>query len=369
MKFSCYKDDLNDALQFVMRAVAVKPQTPVLAGVYIKSEGSMLELQGNNYAVGIIVRIPVSTEEAGEIVVSGKKLQEFVRNMPGRTINCFEENNTLVMESGGANVRLLTMDVQEFPKVKTLEAEKSFKVQSIALHDLLRRTVFAAAAESEGTRPIFTGCCFEIKDETISIVATNTHRLALAKGTLPATYNEMSFVVPAVTLRDIMNRINTNDNDNYAVINYSQRFVSFTFDDAIVTARLIEGLFPPYDRVIPTSSLTRVTVETQKFKEAIEFVALMSKETEYNTIKLFFNNEAVEISSNSPEIGDAVKFVDANIEGDDLEIAFNAAYIVDVLKIIDTEKVELTFNDKFSPAAIIEPGNDNYIYIATPVRT
>lgn len=368
MRFSCYQDDLNDALQFVMRAVAVKPQTPVLAGVYIKSEGSVLEVQGNNYAVGIIVRIPVSTEDDGEIVVNGKKLQEFVRNMPGRTINVFEEENTLVMESGGASVRLSTMDVQEFPKVKTPEAEMSFKVQSIALHDLLRKTVFAAAG-NEGTRPIFTGCCFEVRDELISIVATNTHRLALAKGILSATYNEVSFVVPAVTLRDIMNRINLNDRDHFATINCSTRFVTFTFDNAIVTARLIEGLFPPYDRVIPTSSMTRVIVETQKFKEAIEFVALMAKETEYNTVKLVFNNEAVEVSSDSPEIGDAVKIIDAHIEGDDLEIAFNAAYIVDVLKVIDTEKVELTFNDPFSPAAIFEPGNDNYIYIATPVRT
>ena len=368
MKFYCYKDDLNDALQFVMRAVAVKPQTPVLAGVYIKAEGSVLEVQGNNYAVGIIVRIPISTDEAGEIVVNGKKLQEFVRNMPGKTITFSEEESNIVMESNEASVRLFKMDVQEFPKVKTPDAEMSFKVQAIALHDLLRRTVFAAAW-NEGTRPIFTGCCFEVKDDFISIVATNTHRLALAKGTLNENYPEMAFVVPAPTLRDIMNTILINDRDTFAVIKYSQRFVTFVFDNAIVTARLIEGGFPPYDRVIPTSNTTCVTINTKKFKEAIEFVALMSKETEYNTVKMAFNNEAVEVASDSPEIGNVVKFVDAHIEGDDLEIAFNATYVIDVLKIIETENVEFTFNDKFSPAAIHEPGNDNYIYIVTPVRT
>ena len=368
MRFSCYKDDLNDALQFVIRAVAVKPQTPVLSGIYLRAEGSMLELQANNYSMGIIVRIPVNTEEPGDIVVGGKKFQEFVRNMPDKTITFFDEDNSLVMESGGASVRLLTMTTQEFPKVKTPDAESSFRIRTIVLQDLIRRTVFAAAKDDD-SRPIFKGCCFEIKNNAINLVATNTHRLALAKGTLPDNYDGMSFVVPADTLRDIMNRIDSKDADNYVTVNYSRRFVAFTFDNVFVTARLIEGLFPPYDRVIPTSSTTRVTVDTKDFKEAIELVALMSKETEYNTVKFVFNSDGIEISSDSPEIGGAVKTVEADCDGDDLTIAFNAGYIIDVLKIIDTAKVEISLNDQFSPAAFIEPGNENFVYIATPVRT
>ena len=212
MRFSCYKDDLNDALQFVIRAVAVKPQTPVLSGIYLRAEGSMLEVQGNNYAMGIIARIPVNTEDPGDIVVSGKKFQEFVRNMPDKTITFFDEDNSLVMESGGASVRLLTMAAQEFPKVKTPDAENSFKIRTTTLQELIRRTVFAAAKD-EGSRPIFTGCCFEIKNDAINLVATNTHRLALAKDMLTENYDEMSFVVPAETLRDIMNRIDSKDTD------------------------------------------------------------------------------------------------------------------------------------------------------------
>ena len=368
MRFSCYKDDLNDALQFVIRAVAVKPQTPVLSGIYLRAEGSMLEVQGNNYAMGIIARIPVNTEDPGDIVVSGKKFQEFVRNMPDKTITFFDEDNSLVMESGGASVRLLTMAAQEFPKVKTPDAESSFKIRTTTLQELIRRTVFAAAKD-EGSRPIFTGCCFEIKNDAINLVATNTHRLALAKDMLTENYDEMSFVVPAETLRDIMNRIDSKDTDNYVTVKYSPRFVTFTFDNVFVTARLIEGTFPPYDRVIPTSSTTHATVSTKDFREAVELVALMSKETEYNTVKLVFNEDGIEISSDSPEVGGAVKAVDALIEGDDLEISFNAAYITDVLKIVDTAKVDIALNDKFSPAAFTEPGNENYVYIATPVRT
>jgi len=369
MRFSCYKDDLNDAMQFAIRAVAVKPQTPVLSGIYLRAEGSVLEVQANNYSMGIIVRIPVNTEESGEIVVSGKRFQEFVRNMPDNTITFYDEDNTLVMESGGANVRLLTMTTQDFPKVRMPESENSFKIRTSVLHELIRKTVFAAARNEEGARPIFTGVCFELVENRIALIATNTHRLALTRELLPAAYNAMSFVVPAETLRGIMNRIDPKEPDNYVTVSYSRRYVTFTFDNVFVTARLIEGSFPPYDRVIPTSSLTSVTVNTKEFKEALDLVALMSKETEYNTVRFVFNEEGIEISSDSPEIGGAAKTVEAYIGGEELDIAFNAAYIAEVLKVIDTKKVNIALNDKYSPAAFTETENENFIYIATPVRT
>lgn len=368
MKFSCYKDDLTEALQFVIRAVAVKPMTPILAGIYLKAEGSMLELQANNFSTGIITRIPVNTEVSGEVVVSGKRFQEFVRNMPDDTITFFNEEtgNTLSIESGGASVELLTMTAADFPKVKKPETDSSFKIRTTVLRDLIRKTVFAVGKDE--TRPVFMGCCFEIKGEEISLVATNTHRLALAKEHLPEAYSDCSFVVPGDTLRGLMLRIDPKDVENYITINYSTRYLTFTFDNVFMTARLIEGMFPPYDRVIPNSSTTLVTVNTDEFKKAVEFVALMSKETEYNTVKLSFSDDGIEISSNSPEVGGAVKSVEAHIEGDELEISFNAGYIADVLRVVDANQINIELNDRYSPAKFTEPDNENYIYIATPVR-
>lgn len=369
MKFSCYKSDLAEALQFVIRAVAVKPMTPILAGIYLKAEGSSLELQANNFSTGIITKIPVNTEVAGETVVSGKRFQEFVKNMPDDTITFSDEDggNFLTIESGGANVELLTMSAGDFPKVKTPETDNSFKIRTTALRNLIRRTVFAVSKDD--SRPIFTGCCFEIKGDKISLVGTNTHRLALAKEQLSDTYEECSFVVPADTLRGLMIKIDPKQTENYVTINYSTRYLTFTFDNVFVTSRLLEGQFPPYDRVIPSSSTTHVKVDCAEFKHAVEFVALMSKETEYNTVKFAFNNDGIEISSNSPEVGGAVKNVEAEFEGEELDISFNVDYIDDVLKIIEAEKINIALNDKFSPAAFTEPDNENYIYIATPVRS
>ena len=366
MKFSCYKNDLTEALQFAIRAVAVKPMTPILAGIYLKAEGSMLEIQANNFSTGIITRIPVNTEVAGEVVVIGKRFQEFVRNMPDDTITFSDADNTLSIESGGANVELLTMTASDFPKVKTPETDHSFKIRTTALRNLIRRTIFAVGKDND--RPIFAGCCFEIKGDTLSVIATNTHRLALAKEKLGETYEDCSFVVPADTLRGIMLRIDPNDVENYITINYSVRYLTFTFDNVFVNSRLIEGQFPPYERVIPPSSTTNVKVDTADFRRAVEFVALMTKESEYNTVKFTFNDGGIEISSNSPEIGDAVQIVEAEIDGEDMEISFNGSYIIDALKVIESKQLNIALNDKFSPAAFTEPDNDNYIYIATPVR-
>ena len=367
MKFSCYKSDLTEALTFVIRAVAVKPMTPILAGIYLKAEGSMLEVQANNFSTGIITRIPVNTEVAGETVVSGKRFQEFVRNMPDDTLTISEEENLLSIDSGGAHAELLTMNAPDFPKVKTPETDRSFKIKTTVLRDLIRRTVFSVAKDD--SRPVFTGCCFEVHGDKISLVATNTHRLALAGAKLNDVYDDYTFVVPAETLRGLMMRIDPKDVENYVTINFSTRYLTFTFDNVFVNSRLIEGQFPPYDRVIPSSSTTRVKVKTAEFKEAVEFVSLMSKETEYNTVKFIFADDGVEISSNSPEIGGAVKNVEARISGEELEISFNVDYIVDVVRVIDTEETIIELNDRYSPAKFTEPDNDDYIYIATPVRT
>lgn len=370
MKFICYRKDLNDALLFAIKAVAVKPMTPVLAGIYLKAEGAILELQSNNFSTAITVQIPVKVNFPGETVVSGKRFLDFVRGMSGEMLTLSDEDDPGILaikSSDDTNVELLTMNTQEFPKVKPIDADKTFKIRMKTFRRLIRRTIFAASKDE--SRPVFTGCCLEVKDDIISLIATNTHRIAIAKEPLQNHVDECSFIIPAESLRSIMSRINPNENDNDMLIGVAPRYLTFTFENVLVTSRLIEGQFPPYDRVIPQSSNTQVIVPVEKFRNAVEFIALMSKETEFNTIKFSFHDNKIEISSNSPEVGDAKKIIDGDITGDGLDISFNVDYISDVLKIIDGEKVKIEFSDRYSPCAFTELNDDNYIYVATPVRT
>lgn len=367
MKFSCYKDDLRDALKAVMPAVAVKPQTPILSGVYVKAEDSAIEIHGNNYAIGVIAKIPASIEESGEVVVSGKKFQEFVANLSARTISCDVEDNVLHISSDGANVTLLTMPAEDSPKVKVIESADTFAVRQSVLHDLIRKTSFAASND-KGARPVFTGVNFDFHDGYLSCVATNTHRLAIAKIPFTCDRESFNFVVPAAALNNVLARINPKDHEDNVTVSFTGRYVAFTVDNIFMTVRLREGQFPSIDRIIPTDSTTRVTVNVAEFKEALGIVGLMAKETEYNTAKLFVAADSIEITARSAEVGDAVKSVEATIEGNDLEIAFNVSYLADVLRVVDSEKINIAFNGQYSPAAVTMPGDDDFIYVVTPVR-
>ncbi len=369
MKLHCYKNDLVEALQFAIRAVAVNPMTPALAGIYLKAEGSVLEVQANNFSTGIIARIPANAENPGEVVVIGKSFQEFIGKMPDDTITISDEynSNALTIRAGGASINLLTLPVNDFPKVKTPETNNSFRIRSVEMKDLIQKTAFAVAKDD--SRPVFTGVYFEVKGDKITAVATNTHRLALTKAYLNETYGEFSFIVPADILRGVLMRLEQVGEEKFVEINYSTRYITFSFDNVFVNSRLIEGQFPAYDRVIPESFTTQATVDTVRFKKAIDLVSLMAKENEYNTVKFVFSKEMVEISSYSPETGTAAEYLEAVVEGDKLDISFNVDYMADFMRITKSKTLNIYFNDRHSPAKFTEPGDPYFVYVATPVRT
>ena len=370
MKVTCLKNDLINALQVVSRAVANKPQMPILSGIYMNAEGSTLELQANNFSLGVITKIPVSTEVSGQITVAGKYLLEIIRKLSGDTVTISHdaENAGIVnIQSDAASFNLLAMSSEDFPKVKSPETYSSFKIKSATLKNLIRKTVFACAVDE--VRPIFTGCYFEINGTSVNLIATNTHRLAVMKEQVPEEIGDLRFIVPAATLRDLMRMLDDSDAENFVTIDCAMKYVAFTFDNVYMTSRLIEGQFPPYDKVIPHSSATFVTVNVAEMLAAVERIALISKETEYNTIRFIFSDNGVNISSNSPEVGKAEERIPAQIEGPALDISFNVVYISEVLKVLDSETCKIALNEHLQPADIRETGNDNYIYVVTPVRT
>ena len=323
MKFSCYKSDLVEALSFVSRAADAKPQTPILSGIFLRTEGSAcVEFQANNNSTGIAAKIPVNVEVPGATVVSAKRFLNFARNMPDDTVTLTLDGNTLSLESGGAHVDLLTMNPDDFPKVKAEDMPHTFKIKMPVFADLIRRTVYAVSKDD--SRPIFNGVCFILRGEDVTAVATNTHRLALAKGKLIEDCgNIFEFVVPGDTLRDILTRLDSKDAEEIVTLNYDGKSVAFMFGNVFVTTRLTEGQFPPYDRVIPKTSSVHVKLNTYEFRPAIKFVTLMSKETEYNTVVFDITRDGIDVSANSPEVGGATKPVEADVDGDELHIAFN----------------------------------------------
>lgn len=364
MKFICYRKDLSEVLKNVIRAAAVKPMTPILSGIYIKAEGDNLELQANDYTVGIIARIPVKTEVAGEVVVSAKRLADFVAKFQDDMISADDSNGSLQIRSGNSNVELLTMDANDFPKVKSPDSVTNrIKMQESVLKDLLCKTAFAVSVDE--SRPVFTGVMFDIKDNILSLVATDTYRISLAKTRVVDFDWTNSVVVPAKALNIVANTLN--DDATPVEFKIDSKHATFDLPNYTITVRLLEGEFPSYDRVLLKGSTTQAVLNAKDFKRALELVNVMAKENEHNTVKLNIASGGINISSTSPNIGNADSSVDAQITGDDLSIAFNAAYVSDFLKLTDGQ-INIRFNDRYSPAEFTAVDDDDFIYIVTPVR-
>lgn len=371
MKCTCTRADLRDALNAVARAVAIKPSTPVIAGIFLHAEGNTLELQATNFQLSIVAKIPASIESEGDTVVLGKVLPEIVNKLSGEvvtisTAEADDENKMgAVLKSEAATFELLTMDATEFPQINPDAAEKSFRIQAIALKNLIARTVFACAFED--SRPVLTGCNVEIHGADIKFVATNTHRVAITSDKIFDEIDELRFVVPANSLRNLLSML-VGVHENIVAVDFSGASAAFTFDNIFMSTRLIDGEFPAYERVIPKSSTTNATVETAELLKAIDRMQIIARETEYKTVTMNFTQDGLEISSTSNDVGKSMEHVDAEVEGDDLKISFNFNYIVDVLKIVSSKKIRFAMNQPLQAVEIRGLSEDNFIYIVTPLR-
>lgn len=368
MKFTCLKQELTGALSIVSKALSSKPQMPILSGIYIKSEGDHLMIEATDFELGIIVTIPADIETPGQLALPGRYFQEVIRKLPGDNVSIAEdtEEKSVRITSAQANYTLRTMNAGEYPGVHQLEGDLHFVIKDNILRSLVKKTVFACS--NDESRPIFTGVYMDIDQNTVTMAATNTHRLAVKKETFDEPIGAMKLIIPAKVLGELLH-ILTSEIPSDVRINCSFNQISFSFENIYLTSRLIEGAFPDYHRVIPTNLTTHVQLKTDEVSAAMDRVSLISRANDYNVVKLSFADQKLHISSSNPDIGHAEETIPAHIDGDELTIAFNATYLVDVLKTLDGDVCTIDLHQPLSPIAIRDSDDPNFIYVVTPVRT
>ena len=369
MKFSCSKPELALAIQIAGRSVANKPQTPIMSGIYIHAHDNMVEIQATDYEIGVLLHFPAEIESPGEAVVSGRYLQEVVRTLPEEEVSVEYEKATNICKivSGRSNFTLLSMKPEDYPQIRKIQEGKTFKASSALLKELVRRTIFACST-NEG-RPVFTGALLEVEGNTLNMVATDVHRLAFNRGTIEEKQKgKESYIVPKRVLEEV-HHIMGGDVPEEVTVRCTRSEMSFETENIYLTTRLIEGQFPDYRRVIPSDFATRVTLKTADFFAAVSRVGLIARASDYNIIKMVFNMGQVHISSDNPVVGKAEDTVPAIIDGEDIKIALNASYLLDVLKIMNGEEVVISLNAALKPVAVRDPEREEFVYIITPVKT
>ncbi len=363
MKFSCAKKDLLATLSTVSKALAVKPMTPILAGFYLKVYMDILEVQANNYSLGMAGQLNVNQQDdGGEIVVIGKKFLDVVKAMPDDVILISQNGNYLEICSGRSNYSVATLNTDDFPKTKEPDTADNFKINASALKAAINRTVFACSKDDGHL--LYTGCLFDIGDNKVTIAATDMHRLAVVKDTFLNAPAPLKIVIPADALQSIANLLP--DEDTEIDICYTKKHISFSVNDIFVRARLLEGKFPDYNRVIPAETSITAEFMTKEIKAAVDRIGIIAKDADDKKIHFAFSSDGLKMSAYG--VGEGEEFISANVEGGDLEIAFNYQYVTDALKNFKSDSCKISLNGAYDPAIIREIGNDNYIYVLTPLR-
>ena len=379
MNITLAKSDLISALQIVSKGLSTKPQTPILSGIYMTAKEGQLELQSTNYELGFIVTIPAEIHTTGTAVLPGKYLTEFARKLPAEevSIDTNSSDGLAVIKSGTARFTLRTMEIGDFPVLQRMEGTLQFTIKDRTLARLVKKSAFACLREEQrDRRPIFTGCQLEVEGKEVTFAATNVHRLAVKSELLEEDAGQIRIIIPAKFLEEVTRTI-TGDvpTDIHVTCSYNQ--ISMSAEGIYMTSRLIEGAFPDYRRVIPQDAniRTRVTLDAASFASAVERASLIARTDQYNIVKLAFEQGLMRISSNSPEIGEAEETISAEVEGADVTIAFNASYLMDAVKSLDSNTFILSLQGanaqgmNLSPITIREEADPDYIYVVTPVRT
>jgi len=379
MNISLAKNDLISALQIVSKGLSTKPQTPILSGIYMTAKEGQLELQTTNYELGFILTIPAEIHNTGTAVLPGKYLTEFARKLPAEevSIDTDSSDGLAVIQSGTARFTLRTMEISDFPILHRMDGTLHFTIKDRTLARLVKKSAFACLREEQrDRRPIFTGCQLEVEGKEVTFAATNVHRLAVKSEQLEEDAGQIRVIIPAKFLEEVTRTVSSEvPADIHVTCSYNQ--VSMSSGSIYMTARLIEGTFPDYRRVIPREEniRTKVTLDAASFASAVDRASLIARTDQYNIVKLSFAQGLMRISSNSPEIGEAEETIPAEVTGDDVTIAFNASYLMDALKSLDSDTCILSLQGSneqgvnLSPMTIREEADLNYIYVVTPVRT
>ena len=366
MLVSCNTTQLNKAIQTVQKAISSKPNTPIFSGIHMLTNNNKLEIQAMNLNMAISCTIDADIAEPGEIVISAKYLAELICKLPDEilTLAQNEEMNTVKVSSGKSEFQMLLMNEEDYPKFPTFDANKSITLEDSIVKKLIKKTIFACSTEE--SRPLFTGILVDVQDGKITFVATNTHRLAIKS--LPyANTENLSVIIPSKVLTEISRNL-TGEMPQQVVISLLDNQIMVTIDNVVIVSRLIEGKFPDYKRVIPPKFAITSKINVKELAGAVERVALFSTDGDYSIIKICVDKNELTITSSSPEVGAGREVISCASEGEKLNVAFNASYILDILKNLEAEEAVLSMNTSLSPVCITCEQEADYTYIVTPVR-
>ena len=374
MKVSCLQDNLAKGLSIVQRAVSTRSTLPILGTILVATDGPRLKLAATNLEIGVNCWIGAKIEDEGAIAIPARLLVDFVSSLPPERIE-MELNvrtNTLHLKCARFEANMNGMDPADFPIIPAPEENHRISMAPDVLRDVIRQVTIAAATDE--SRPILTGVYMAFDGSQATFAAADGFRLSVRTAPLKESVAEpMSVIVPARAL-DELSRISTDQEDPVEMcIPQGRNQIIFHLSSVDLVSQLVEGRFPDYKQIIPRTRTTRTTLNTGQLLQAVKTTNIYAREAS-NVVKLQVvpNTELagahINLNATAAQVGDNDGEVDASVDGQGLEIAFNSRYLIDVLSVISEPQVTLDTTTPASPGVLRPVGSEDFVHVIMPMH-
>ena len=363
MKVIAQTAGLQEALTLVGGIVASRTPKPVLQCLKLIAAEDTLTLMGTDLEVGARYQITaVKVEEPGEALVPADRLTGIVRESSGdESLTIETDKETCHVKGAGSHFKVLGYDPSEYPAVAEFPDKADFQVPSAVLSNMIGKTLFATARAH--SHYAISGVLWETSGKKLQLVATDGHRLAQTKGSLPKAASGSTAAIVPVKLMGLIQRLST-ETDEMIEVKIDENQILLRTSRATLLSSLVQGNFPKYADVIPKECTRKATINTAEFEHRIRQAALLTNE-ESRGVKLNFQPKVVTLTSRAPETGEAEIQCPITLDGDPVEIGFNPSFMIDALRVADVDEITLEMNASNKPA-VLKAGTD-FLYVLMPV--
>jgi DNA polymerase-3 subunit beta len=366
MELVVRKNDLLRELQLFQGIVERKNTIPILANVLIEAKGDELRMLATDLEVALRSRCTASVAKGGSLTLPAKKLYEVVKALPETDVRIQEDKNGVKVAADRFDSRMQTLPREDFPTLPEVSGKARAALPRAAVKEMVAKTQFAITGED--TRYFLNGAKFVLKPDSLTLVATDGHRLALVEVQhAVGVTQDVGVILPKKTLLELGKLLSEGDGD--VTFESGENHLFFEVGGRVLISRMIDGQFPAYERVIPKGNDKLIEFERDRLTSAVKRVALLSNERS-RAVKFEIDKGKVEVTSSSSEFGEAREQLAVDYTGSAMAISFNAQYVLDFLNVVETDLVSLSLKDEVSQAVMKPVGAEgyDYTYVIMPMR-
>jgi len=364
MKIICTKSNLAKGVSIVSKAVPSKTTMPILECILIDASTDVIKLTANDMELGIETSIEGEISERGILAINARIFSEIVRKLPDSEIVIESENDSqAIITCEKAKFNIAAQSGEDFSYLPAVEKNDFITVSEFTLKEVIRQTIFSIA--DSDTNKMMTGELFEIDDNILKVVSLDGHRISIRKIELKDSYSPKKVIVPGKTLQEI-SKIIGGEAESDVDISFTRNHIVFEFDRTVVVSRLIEGEYFKIDQMLSSDYETKVKINKRELLDCIDRATLLIKEGDKKPIIIDIRDDSMELKIKS-QAGSMDEVILCSKEGRDLLIGFNPKFLIDALRVIDDEEVDLYFMNAKAPC-FIKDEVQSYIYLILPVN-